>query len=250
MRRVGKSNQENFEDLRQRLFPDLKHTFNASRSILTFANGSRILARHYLHEQEIDAFLGFEYDVIGIEEVTTLTERKFKDLRTCLRTSKPDWHPRLYSTTNPGGVGHDWNHRLFILPHEHGVESSFDAMNPLGQRASQLKPTEGINLPNPSSPSLVAADVSPLHLQSTRTQSQLPSAAVVQFPVISRQLGSLSPPAATHPALKRFRVVSGRQPLFGWRTRRIPRPVTRARGRKQTKADSVTLFGGFSCGRK
>ncbi len=123
MRRVGKSNQENFEDLRQRVFRGLKHFFNASRGILAFANGSRILARHYLHEQEIDAFLGLEYDVIGIEEATTLTERKFKDLRTCLRTSKPGWRPRVYSTTNPGGVGHDWYYRLFILPHERGVES-------------------------------------------------------------------------------------------------------------------------------
>jgi len=108
LRKVGKSNTENFEDLRQRVFPALPHTFNAARGTLAFANGSRIIARHYQHEKEIDAFLGLEYDVIGIEEATTLTQRKYHDLRTCLRTSKPAWRPRLYSTTNPGGVGHDW----------------------------------------------------------------------------------------------------------------------------------------------
>src|SRR5512137_1115689 len=47
LRKVGKANLENFEDLRQRVFRGLKHSFNASRGILTFENGSRILARHY-----------------------------------------------------------------------------------------------------------------------------------------------------------------------------------------------------------
>lgn len=120
LRKVGKSNLENFEDLRQRLFAGLAHTFNASRGILTFANGSRIIARHYQHEREIDAFLGIEYDIIGIEEATTLTARKYQDIRSCLRTSKPAWRPRLYATTNPGGVGHDWFRQAFVLPFERG----------------------------------------------------------------------------------------------------------------------------------
>ena len=124
LRKSGKSNLENFEDLRRRLFSALKHTFNASKGILTFENGSQIVARHYQHEKEIDAFLGLEYDVIGIEEATTLTERKYRDILTCLRTSKPGWRPRLYSTTNPGGVGHQWYHKTFILPHERGAESA------------------------------------------------------------------------------------------------------------------------------
>src|SRR5512141_2817521 len=57
LRKSGKANLENFEDLRLRLFPGLKHSFNSSRGILTFENGSRILAKHYQHEKEIDAFL-------------------------------------------------------------------------------------------------------------------------------------------------------------------------------------------------
>jgi phage terminase large subunit len=124
LRKVSKANTENFENLRQRVFPALKHTYNASRGILTFENGSRIVIRHYQHEKEIDAFLGIEYDVIGIEEATTLIQRKYHDIRTCLRTSKPGWRPRLYATTNPGGVGHDWFHKTFVLPYEHGSESA------------------------------------------------------------------------------------------------------------------------------
>ncbi len=124
LRKSGKANLENFEDLRLRLFPALKHSFNASRGILTFENGSRILAKHYQHEKEIDAFLGLEYDVIGIEEATTLSARKYSDILTCLRTSKKNWRPRLYSTTNPGGVGHEWYRQTFIVPHQRGTESA------------------------------------------------------------------------------------------------------------------------------
>jgi hypothetical protein len=116
LRKVGKANLEHFEDLRRKLFYRLPHEFSAFRGILTFKNGSRIIAGHFQNEKDIDAYLGLEYDVIGIEEATTLTARKYQDITTCCRTSKPDWRPRIYSTTNPGGVGHSWYRTRFVLP--------------------------------------------------------------------------------------------------------------------------------------
>src|SRR5512136_2816637 len=47
LRKVGKANMEHFEDLRRRLFGKLKHEFSGYRGVLTFANGSRIIAGHY-----------------------------------------------------------------------------------------------------------------------------------------------------------------------------------------------------------
>lgn len=166
--------------------------------------------------------------------------------RGATQKARPKWNRSSATSSPPPSAGATSRH-----------SAAFDAMNPLCQRASQLKATEEISLPNPSSPdprgsgresapSAIYENSEPApvgccgsisgHLQSSR--------------VTSGHLRSLWPPAATHPALQRFRVVSGRQPLSGWRTRRIPRPVTWARGRKRTKADSVTLFGGFSWGRK
>ena len=116
LRKVGKANLEHFEDLRRRLFGKLGHEFSAFRGILSFTNGSRIIAGHFQNEKDIDAYLGLEYDVIGIEEATTLTARKYQDITTCCRTSKPNWRPRIYSTTNPGGVGHAWYRTKFVLP--------------------------------------------------------------------------------------------------------------------------------------
>lgn len=114
LRKVGKANLENFEDLRRRLFGRLRHQFSAYRGVLTFANGSRIVAGHFQAEKDIDAYLGLEYDVIGIEEATTLSSRKHQDITTCCRTSKAEWRPRIYSTTNPGGIGHAWYRAKFL----------------------------------------------------------------------------------------------------------------------------------------
>jgi hypothetical protein len=116
LRKVGKANLEHFEDLRRKLFYKLPHEFSAFRGILTFANGSRIIAGHFQNEKDIDAYLGLEYDIIGIEEATTLTSRKYQDITTCCRSSKPNWRPRIYSTTNPGGVGHAWYRTKFVAP--------------------------------------------------------------------------------------------------------------------------------------
>lgn len=116
LRKVGKANMEHFEDLRRRLFSALPHDFSAYRGVLNFANGSRIIAGHFQAEKDIDAYLGLEYDVIGIEEATTLSNRKHQDISTCCRTSKPNWRPRIYSTTNPGGIGHAWYRSKFVLP--------------------------------------------------------------------------------------------------------------------------------------
>jgi hypothetical protein len=123
LRKVGKANLEHFEDLRRKLFNRLPHEFSAFRGILSFANGSRIIAGHFQNEKDIDAYLGLEYDVIGIEEATTLTARKYQDISTCCRTSKSNFRPRIYSTTNPGGVGHGWYRTKFIVPFQEKRET-------------------------------------------------------------------------------------------------------------------------------
>lgn len=122
LRKVGKANIEQVEDLRRKVLKNVPHEFVAHRGLLKFPNGSRIILGHYQNESDIDAYLGLEYDVVGIEEATTLAERKYRDIKTCLRSSK-NWRPRLYAPTNPGGIGHAWYKRRFILPHRKGEQT-------------------------------------------------------------------------------------------------------------------------------
>ncbi len=117
LRKVGRSNQENFNDLRRRLLKRINGRYTRNTRTLKFNNGSTIILGHYQNESDIDGYLGLEYDVIGIEEATTLSHSKYIMIRTCLRTSKPGWRPRMYSTTNPGGIGHAWYIDEFVAPY-------------------------------------------------------------------------------------------------------------------------------------
>lgn len=115
LRKVGKANTEQLEDLRKRVLASVQHQFIAHKGIIKFTNTSQIIAGHYQNENDIDTYLGLEYDIIVIEEATTLSLRKKKDISTCLRSSK-GWRPRMYLTTNPGGIGHAWFKQRFIIP--------------------------------------------------------------------------------------------------------------------------------------
>lgn len=123
LRKQGKSNLENFNDLRNKILTKLPHVFNEYRSTLYFPRvESRIILGHYQTERDIDKYLGLEYDVITVEEATTLTRQKYTDIQTCCRSSKAGWRPRMYSTTNPGGIGHAWYRARFIVPYKAGKQ--------------------------------------------------------------------------------------------------------------------------------
>jgi phage terminase large subunit len=123
LRKVGKSGKENFDDLRRRMMTGIKHEYSATTGTVQLDNGSRILTGHYQNEKDVDTYLGIEYDVIVVEEATTLTRTKIEDIGTCNRSSKVGWRPRMYLTTNPGGVGHAWFKAMFVDPFRNGKET-------------------------------------------------------------------------------------------------------------------------------
>lgn len=116
LRKVGKSSRESFEDLIIKVFAGIEHKYTPTRSRLEFPNTSRFILGGFQNENDIDAYLGIEYDIIIVEEATLLSKAKIDKLRGSLRSSKPDWRPRMYLTTNPGGVGHAWFKKDFVIP--------------------------------------------------------------------------------------------------------------------------------------
>jgi phage terminase large subunit len=100
----------------------LPHVYRRQEGVVEFSNGSRIITGHFQHERDVDAYLGLEYDVILVEEATTLTKAKYDDIGSCNRSSKPGWRPRMYSTTNPGGIGHSWYKSRFVAPNRAAAE--------------------------------------------------------------------------------------------------------------------------------
>lgn len=122
VRQTQKAASESFEDLCLRLLRHQPHEHKATKGILKFPNGSRIILGGFANDKDIDKYLGLEYDLIAIEEDTQLSANKKQKLLTCLRTSKTNWRPRSYHTTNPGGVDHAGYKRTFVEPYRRGVE--------------------------------------------------------------------------------------------------------------------------------
>jgi phage terminase large subunit len=115
LRQTGKAAKESFEDLISKtLKGKVSYTYKAG--MLRFPNGSRVLLGGFKDNKDIDKYVGIEYDLIAIEEINQLTEEKVEKLRGSLRSSKEDWRPRLYASFNPGGVGHGYVKKCFVLP--------------------------------------------------------------------------------------------------------------------------------------
>lgn len=121
LRKIQRNAREQFEDLRRAVLRGTPHEFTGG--VLHFPNRSRLFLGHFKNESDVDQYLGIEYDLIVIEEATTLSLLKYRALRDSNRTSKPGFRPRIYSTTNPGGVGHGWFKSTFIVPARDGVET-------------------------------------------------------------------------------------------------------------------------------
>lgn len=122
LRQTGKAAKESFEDLIEKtLKGKVAYTYKAG--MLRFSNGSRVLLGGFKDDKDIDKYVGIEYDLIAVEEINQLTEEKVEKLRGSLRSSKPDWRPRLYCSFNPGGVGHGYVKKTFIVPYLTETES-------------------------------------------------------------------------------------------------------------------------------
>ena len=80
---------------------------------LFFPRGSSIKFGYCDGERDVLRYQGQEFDVIGIDEATQLSEAQFGALGACLRGTG-DCPRRMYLTCNPGGIGHSWVKRLFI----------------------------------------------------------------------------------------------------------------------------------------
>jgi phage terminase large subunit len=122
LRKVGASGKESFEALLPKTI-GLLGTYIPSRSLWKCHNGSWIKLGHFQNESDVDKYLGLEYDVIAIEEDTTLSSAKRVAVRSCCRSPEGGgWRARTYSTTNPGGVGHASYKRRFVDPYRHRRE--------------------------------------------------------------------------------------------------------------------------------
>lgn len=116
LRKTGATAAESFDDLITKAVRG-RVEYRKTKISIRFPNGSRIVLGGFKDENDIDKYIGIEYDLIIIEELTQLTEKKYEKVRGSLRTSKPNWRPRMYTSFNPGGIGHKWVRKRYVLPY-------------------------------------------------------------------------------------------------------------------------------------
>ncbi len=108
-----------YEELKaNHIMPFLKEygaliSYSDSDKSLSFSNGSRIFFGYCSCDRDVLRYQGQEYDVIGIDEATQLSEYQFSIFKACLR-GVGEYPRRMYLTCNPGGIGHAWVKRLFV----------------------------------------------------------------------------------------------------------------------------------------
>lgn len=100
--------------------------YNDSEKAFSFPNGSRMVLGYCDAERDVYRYQGQEYDVVGLEEATHFTETQMQFLTTCNRSTRPDFKPRMYYTSNPGNIGHNWFKRLFVDGVYHANECADD----------------------------------------------------------------------------------------------------------------------------
>lgn len=101
-------------------------TYKDTEKAFVFPNGSRIKLGYCDNEGDIFQYQGQEYDVIGMEEATHFSDDMRIFFTTCNRSTRTDFKPRMYYTSNPGNVGHIWFKRLFIDREYQGKEKPED----------------------------------------------------------------------------------------------------------------------------
>lgn len=73
-----------------------------------FASGAWVRFNHCEHESDALSYGGQEYNVAGFDELTHFTEFQYREIRSRLRTTRPDLPTFTRATSNPGGPGHEW----------------------------------------------------------------------------------------------------------------------------------------------
>ena len=97
------------------LFPREIYSFNSSSHTGKFKNGSIIDFGYCATENDVYQYQSAEYDVIRFDELTHFTEAQYVYLISRVRGAN-GYPKQIKSSTNPGGIGHNWVKARFVDP--------------------------------------------------------------------------------------------------------------------------------------
>ena len=95
------------------LYPREVASYNNSKHVWTFANGSIIDFGYIDNEKDVYQYQSAEYDMIRFDELTHFTEFMYTYMISRCRGAN-NYPKGMKSSTNPGGIGHTWVKERFI----------------------------------------------------------------------------------------------------------------------------------------
>ena len=93
---------------------DLYRSYNDSKHVVTWHNGSTTRFGYSAGENDIYQYQGAEFAFIGIDELTLFTLGQWQFLTSRNRSPHPGVTPTMAGATNPGNIGHAWVKALWI----------------------------------------------------------------------------------------------------------------------------------------
>jgi len=91
--------------------------YNESQHFWTWPDGEKLMFRQFERVADYWKYHGHEYPWIAWEELTNwASDDGYKKMMSTSRSANPSIKPRVRSTCNPAGVGHNWVKHRFQLP--------------------------------------------------------------------------------------------------------------------------------------
>jgi hypothetical protein len=102
------------EQFRKHIDPKSYKSYNESKHIVEWWNGSTTRFGYCKSEHDIFQYQGAEYLFIGLDELTLFTLKQWQFLTSRNRCPVPGTFPNMAGATNPGNAGHKWVKALWI----------------------------------------------------------------------------------------------------------------------------------------
>lgn len=99
----------------QEVYPQSIATYNESKHMWKFKNGSIIDFGYLATESDVYNYQSAEYDIIRLDEATHFTKFQYEYMRSRIRGAN-SFPKQLKCSTNPGNVGHAFIRERFIDP--------------------------------------------------------------------------------------------------------------------------------------
>ena len=100
--------------------------WNNQIKTFTFPSGATLSFGYLSHDNDLDQYQGSELQFVGFDELTQFTEKQYTYLHSRLRKLKKSNIPiRMRAGSNPGGRGHDWVKKKFIMGDVPFIPSSY-----------------------------------------------------------------------------------------------------------------------------